>query len=61
MNNWKPGPVVTAVFAAELIGLWAVASLKYFYGIEIDPVDVRVNMLLFTVAAAWWTEHWTRL
>lgn len=60
MRRWTPGPIVVVVFVAEIIGLWAVAALKYFYDITMDPIDVRLNMLLFTTGAAWWTEWMTK-
>lgn len=60
MRDWRPGPVVTIVFIAELIGLWVTVSLQIFYDLVVDPVDLRINMTLFTTAAAWWTERMTR-
>ena len=57
---WVPAPVVVAVFATEMIGLWVVFTLKHVYDITLDPIDVRLNMLIFTTAFAWWVEVLTR-
>ena len=59
LSWWRPGPVTIAVIVTELIGLWAVAALKWFYGLTVDPVDVRINMLVVVVAVAWTTERLT--
>lgn len=56
---WRPGPVTIAIVVTELIGLWAIAALKWFYDIIIDPVDVRLNMLVVVVIVAWTTERLT--
>lgn len=57
MRDWKPGPVVTAVFVAGVIGVWVVVALWLFYDVRLDPVDVALNMAVFTTLAGWWTER----
>lgn len=57
MRNWKPGPIVMAVFIAGVIGVWVVVALRVFYDIALHPVDVALNMAVFMTVAGWWTER----
>lgn len=57
MPDWRPGPVVVAVFMAGVIGVWVVVSLRVFYGLALDPIDVALNLAIFMTVAGWWTER----
>ena len=52
----KPGRVVWAVLAAEMVGLWVVAGMEYIYQLQVNAVDMQLNMVVFSVVAAWWTD-----
>lgn len=49
-----------AVFVAGVIGVWVVAALWIFYGLTLEPLDVALNMAVFTTLAGWWTERMGR-
>lgn len=56
MSQWKPGPVVWAVFIAGLICVWVVIALHEFYDVVLEPVDVALNTAAFMTLAGLWTE-----
>jgi hypothetical protein len=59
-QRWKPGPVVIAVFVAGVISVWVVVALYIFYDLVVEPVDVALNMAVFTTIAGWWTERMSK-
>lgn len=58
--QWKPGPVVMAVFVAGVLCVWAVFALVVFYNLALEPIDVAVNTAAFMTLAGWWTERMGR-
>lgn len=56
-DRWKPGPVVISVLISGSIGLWVTFVVWQVYGVELHPVDVAWNMVLFMSLAGWWTDR----
>jgi hypothetical protein len=60
MWDWKPGPVVVAVFITGVLGVWVVLSLRLYYGVSLQGIDVALNLVVFMTLSGWWTDRMGR-